>query len=57
VPAALSPWSNPELFEGRTWVKRLPPGTWTVHAVAPDGRKLRGTVVTAPGQPARLVLE
>ena len=56
-PAPASLGRVPRLFQGRAVVPQLPPGTWSVHAVGPDGREYHGTAVTAPGAPARLVLE
>lgn len=56
-PAVVSLGRVARLFQGRAVVLQLPPGTWTVHAVGPDGREYLGTAVTAPGAAARLVLE
>jgi hypothetical protein len=56
-PAIALLWMTVQIFEARAQVPSLPPGTWTVLAVGPDGREFRGTAVTTPGQPARLVLD
>jgi hypothetical protein len=43
-------------FQGRVVLQGLPAGSWTVDAVAPDGRRRRGTAATQPGVAARVEL-
>jgi hypothetical protein len=52
-----SPRAAWELQAGRTQVRGLPPGSWTVTAATPDGRTWSATAVTAPGATAEAVLE
>ena len=56
-PAVLATGMAAQLIQGWARLELLPPGTWTVRAVGPDGREVRGAATTAPGPPARLVLE
>lgn len=41
--------SEVRIYRGSALVRSLPAGTWTVEAVAPDGRRFRGTATTQPG--------
>jgi hypothetical protein len=52
-PFAFPGWRSVEddfgLSYGRTTIRYLPAGSWTVRATTRDGRRWEGTVVTAPG--------
>jgi hypothetical protein len=42
---------------GRIELSSLPPGAWSVSVATVDGRSWQGSVSTAPGPPAALILE
>lgn len=42
---------------GRLVLTALPPGSWTIQAIAADGRSWQGTAVTTAGGSAEVVLE
>ncbi len=52
-PFAFPAWRSVEddvpLSYGRTTIRYLPAGSWTVRATTRDGRRWEGTVVTVPG--------
>jgi hypothetical protein len=45
------------LSYGKTTIRYLPAGTWTVRASARDGRHWEGTAVTTPGAAATVELQ
>ncbi|HKQ61753.1 MAG TPA: carboxypeptidase regulatory-like domain-containing protein, partial [Candidatus Polarisedimenticolaceae bacterium] len=51
-----APTAEWRMVGGQLELASLPPGEWTVHVTAPDGRSWQGRSATTPGSTAELVL-